>query len=236
MPKALLRRTDLPPGSKLVLVELMDRVGSNGSAWPGIRRLATECGLAHSTVVEAITRLEHAGFIAVEHVSGNPARKTNRYRIICERTQNEYVPEIRAYRKPTTGRTENRPPDVPISGTEPDPCIQTNVFRLSCASDEVCRIYDAYPRRVGRAKALQAIEKALQKIGDRGQVDPHAWLLGRVKAFAASPAGRAGQYTPHPTTWFNQDRFDDDDTEWRRRTTTSKTIESLPYDIPEDCR
>jgi hypothetical protein len=70
---------------------------------------------------------------------------------------------------------------------------------------------------VGRARALAAIRSALAiVVGRNGVPDPAAWLLARVKAFAVSPAGRAGQYTPHPATWFAQARFDDDPAEWSR--------------------
>lgn len=73
----------------------------------------------------------------------------------------------------------------------------------------VVAVYDAYPRKVGRAKALLAIERAI-----RGGVDPDH-LLERVRAFAESPAGRAGKFTPHPATWFNAGRWDDDPAEWQ---------------------
>jgi len=48
------------------------------------------------------------------------------------------------------------------------------------------------------------------------QPTPFDWLLGRVKAFATSPAGQAGKFTPHPATWFNGGRYEDDDAEWAR--------------------
>lgn len=71
-------------------------------------------------------------------------------------------------------------------------------------------IYAEYPRKVGRQAALKAIRRAMR------DHDPE-WLLARVRLFAASPDGQAGQYTPHPATWFNAGRYDDDDREWFRR-------------------
>ena len=70
-------------------------------------------------------------------------------------------------------------------------------------------IYAAYPRKVGKIAAKKAIENALAEV-----LAP--WLLMRVKAFAASPAGQAGQFTPHPATWFNRGSFHDDEAEWNR--------------------
>lgn len=77
------------------------------------------------------------------------------------------------------------------------------------------RIYAAYPRKVGKADALKAIDKALLRL--RGVVpDPAEWLLGRVQAYAASPHVRTTEhrFIPHPATWMNQGRYDDDPAEW----------------------
>src|SRR6476620_8160014 len=38
----------------------------------------------------------------------------------------------------------------------------------------------------------------------------------RTLAFARSPAGNRGNLTPHPATWFNQGRYDDNPTEWEQ--------------------
>jgi hypothetical protein len=71
---------------------------------------------------------------------------------------------------------------------------------------QVAEIYDAYPKHVGRAAALKAIEKNLK---DR---DPDE-ILAIVKLYADKirAEGKEQQFIPHPTTWFNQGRFDDDD-------------------------
>lgn len=93
---------------------------------------------------------------------------------------------------------------------------QCDVPRLS--PSDIDAIYAAYPRHVGKGPAYQAIRKALVRLLARKDlgVDAGSWLLERVQAFAHSPAGQAGTYTPHPTTWFNGDRFDDDPAEWQK--------------------
>lgn len=62
-------------------------------------------------------------------------------------------------------------------------------------------IYDAYPRKVARPKAIKAIEKAMTS------TDP-AFLLARTLAFAKTQPPNY-QFTPHPATWFNERRFDE---------------------------
>lgn len=74
----------------------------------------------------------------------------------------------------------------------------------------VQKIYEAYPRKVAKAPALIAIAKALSVRGPE-------WMLERVKLFAKSHAGNLGKYTPHPATWFNGARYDDDETQWQEQ-------------------
>jgi hypothetical protein len=86
---------------------------------------------------------------------------------------------------------------------------------------DVEAIYQAYPRHVGKDAAFKAIGKALSRIKLNGSEDAVIWLLLRVKEYARSPAGQQGQYTPHPSTWFNQGRYYDNDLEWTRTGTVS---------------
>ncbi len=68
-------------------------------------------------------------------------------------------------------------------------------------------IYQAYPLKVGKPKALQAIRNALKGI-------EAPTLLALVQKFASlRPPGTP--YTAHPATWFNQQRFNDDPTTWQ---------------------
>ncbi len=82
------------------------------------------------------------------------------------------------------------------------------------------RVYKAYPRQVGKAKALEAIRKAvkhLQTGRDWPKLtapDALCLLHEKVRRYARSPAGNAGDYTPHPATWFNGMRYLDDEREW----------------------
>jgi len=94
-------------------------------------------------------------------------------------------------------------------------------------------IYEAYPRKVGRKAAIDAITRAIKRIGaEWKQVDhlsPNHLLLDKVKVYASYVAlwpADERNYVPHPTTWFNQGRYDDDPKEWER----GKPIASAPKD------
>ncbi len=79
-------------------------------------------------------------------------------------------------------------------------------------------IYQLYPKRVAKAAAKKAIKAALNRLSKRTDIaDPVAWLSDQVRAYASARAGADHQYTPHPATWFNQDRFEDDPSDWKRK-------------------
>lgn len=69
-------------------------------------------------------------------------------------------------------------------------------------------IYAAYPLKVGRPKAIQAILKAMSKC-------PPDELLAITKRFA-EVRGADMAFIAHPSTWFNQERFNDDPATWSR--------------------
>ena len=71
----------------------------------------------------------------------------------------------------------------------------------------VISIYESYPRKVGRPAAIKAITSALKKISAEE-------LLKKTQAFATAKAGSDPQFIPHPSTWFTQERFNDDPATW----------------------
>lgn len=92
-----------------------------------------------------------------------------------------------------------------------------DLFHSPAQWDAACLpIYNAYPRKIGgRKAAFASIKKAILDVGTRKDVlDPVAWLEQRTKLYAAAMAGYDKKYIPYATTWFNQGRYDDDETEW----------------------
>lgn len=68
-------------------------------------------------------------------------------------------------------------------------------------------IYQLYPRRVAKGAAREAIRKALKKT-------TAGVLQEAVMAYAVAMKGRDRKFIPHPATWFNQERWDDDREDW----------------------
>lgn len=64
----------------------------------------------------------------------------------------------------------------------------------------------AAPKKVGKLKARKAYAAA-RKLATAET------LLAAITAFAASPKAR-GEFCPHPTTWLNEGRWEDDPATW----------------------
>lgn len=71
-------------------------------------------------------------------------------------------------------------------------------------------IYGAYPLKVKKPKAIEAIRRAMLKI------DP-ARLLELTKAYTAARNGEMA-FVPHPATWFNAEQFNDAPETWKPNT------------------
>ncbi len=104
---------------------------------------------------------------------------------------------LSSYRDPITVRKEENKEDA---------ALQLQLQLQSEGPDPAERLYDAYPKKVGRGHAIPAIKKALRK--ERFHV-----LLERVEAFARSPKAK-GPYCWNPATWFNGEHWKDDPQAW----------------------
>lgn len=70
-------------------------------------------------------------------------------------------------------------------------------------------IYALYPRKVGKPEAIKSIVRALKKF-------PSDLLRERTAAYAGIVRG-TDTMIPNPSTWFNQERFNDDPCTWCRQ-------------------
>ena len=77
---------------------------------------------------------------------------------------------------------------------------------LALFEPEFDRFWAEYPRKVAKSKAKAAFEKVMQK-----GVSIEA-LLGalRIQKLSTQWTKDGGQFIPHPTTWLNQERWEDE--------------------------
>ncbi len=221
LPKRLMRRSDLSPKAKLVYAVITDRIGVNGQAWPGYSRTAADTGLHLSSAKRAVAELITAGLL--RKIERGPGL-SNMYAIPDSAGGSRLHPVQGAPGADCDSHPVQAATQV-VAGCdyrelthELDPLNETRQRSKKKSPQfskaECERIYQVYPRKVGKAAALKAIDTALRAISKRGMLGAAAWLLDRVEKYAASPSGRQGKFTPHPAKWFNQARYDDDENEW----------------------
>lgn len=243
IPRDIMERTDLTATAKMVYAMIADRIGENTDCWPGIRRLAKDLGVWEGAIRRAVSELESASLIAVSRPAGNPRGQTNRYRLMdvaeiatCPK-QLRSVTDTRHVAETATTRSGNRYDDVAETAAQLDqenytheldqekktqslvqvPLSEIEKAKPRIQKSQIEAIYQAYPKHVGHGAAVKAIEKALARIAadPTRNGEPAAFLLDRVTVYATARAGQDPQFTPHPATWFNQERYLDDPEQWK---------------------
>ena len=89
---------------------------------------------------------------------------------------------------------------TPVSNNSTDNHISNTVVE-----EYFDTFWRAYPRKVGKGDARKKFAKALTKTSFENIME----ALGEVKASAQWQKGD-GQFIPHPATWLNQERWEDD--------------------------
>lgn len=77
---------------------------------------------------------------------------------------------------------------------------------------QIEKLYRLYPRHEGKAAGLKAIRRAIADVG-------YEVLLDGVLEYrrAVQQSGCVPEQCPHPSTWFNQRRWEDDRQHWWNR-------------------
>lgn len=93
----------------------------------------------------------------------------------------------------TNSQTKSNNPDTKDDNKQPE-----------VINKQIEAIYKAYPKKKGKGAADRAIRSALKKL-------PFDNLLQAVRKFAEAEKGKDPKYIPYPATWFNQERWLDED-------------------------
>ena len=87
--------------------------------------------------------------------------------------------------------------------------IQVNMFPEleRDFSAQAQAIFKEYPKKLAKQEAVRAINKALDDFS-------FEHLLERTKVYASHRKGQEMAFTPYAATWFNQQRFEEDEQMW----------------------
>lgn len=98
--------------------------------------------------------------------------------------------------------------------------------RHALSEEKIHEVYWAYPRHIAPRAAKKAIKNALKELmkGRRFKsiYQAHEFLIERVSSYAKAVEGKDPTFIPHPATWVNSGRYDDDPAEWNPKSATAK--------------
>lgn len=187
-------------------------------------------GVSGDALIKAIARIEDAAYAdsqktleeavgiasakADAELSAGAAR-TRRYRAKkASQTVTDASPSV-------TDRHQASPPplfDKEVSPTPPSRNYLSLPSEPNGSSGDMTRVregnpgfddfWGAYPRREGKKAARTAHAKAIIRLANARVHDPPRFILEAVIRFL--PVWQSGQIAPHPTTWLNGDRWDDE--------------------------
>ena len=197
---------------RLVLLSIANHADDQWESWPSLDTIAAESNVHTQSVRTALRRLVERGVIE-RVVNGGGTHRTradrrpNLYRIVRERGEQITPPvEQRGGSESLTTGGANHSPEPSV---EPSTALD-RVPTGAVAARELVAAFKAfwsqYPRKVGKPAA----ERAWRAHVIRGGVQPDNVLTGLDAWCAYWTARDEPQFVPHPSTWLNQHRWDDE--------------------------
>jgi hypothetical protein len=232
------------PSRRSVMVALADRANDSGYCFPGIRDLASRTELSGRTILRCILDLEAGGWIQVNRNAVGPLLRGNSYVVDvvklreCQKAKCGSMAPIGITTRDVVAPVEvtmGTPIgdiDGPLyrknhheSSVEPKAIARSAIFPTV---DGLERVYKAFPRKVAKVAALDAIRMAVARLTSERHdkltiAEAINFLERKTQSFARSPTGNQGMYTPYPATWFNEGRYEDDESEWGKAKQSKET-------------
>lgn len=187
-----------------------------GRAWPGRPKLAERLRCSVNSLDRAVDELVSAEAMKVEpHYRSDGSRAANSYWLWPALPPSTDTPPL-----PTHGGTPSPPMGVPLpthgaaSRKEHQRKEhQTGILRppddertdQQLISDAFTAFWKSYPRKTAKGEALKVWPRAIKAAGgDLGKI------VGGVRRYAADPNLPEPQFIPHPASWLNGQRWDDE--------------------------
>lgn len=200
--------------------------GQTSKCFQSRATIAKLCRVSVKTVDRAIEELVDLGAVTVTRryidakgdITENPQEGV-------EFTSNEYTVIMSLPREnltPPLGNSDATPRDKNDTLIK-EPFNQRKEPDISSSSvdDGFATFWATYPRRIGKGAALKAWKKAL-KVATADQI------LAGAETYAQIRAGDDPQYTAHPATWLNQQRWEDEpDPQIRRLSNREQNLKTM---------
>lgn len=203
----------------LMLLAIADFADDNGNAYPAVTTLAEKCRMTQRNANLILANLKKSGELIVKQNEG--PRWTNRYLVRLPTPEAGFIPEEPFTLKRTSSTPEAGFPkplkpasDEPsVNHQEPPIAHNAKIPRRVCspsasesADDGFATFWKQYPKKVAKPQAL----KAWKKINPAGHILADLIAALEKQKASADWLKDAGQFIPHPATWINGRRWEDE--------------------------
>ena len=191
--------------ARLILLALADHADEAGVAWPSLSRLAEYANVTKPNVCRNISCLIEMGELCrVGTVPSKQGKPGTKYKILMVRLRT--VKEAKwcgagslngaeAHHEPSL----NHHSSILISETHQNfETITDETLDETLDEKNFSDFWQQYPKRVGKGAARKSYLKAVQKVS-------HAKIMEGLSRYSPDP-----NFTCNPSTWLNQERWDDE--------------------------
>lgn len=201
--------------TRCVLMAIANHVNPDGTGWVYRDRILAEANCSLDSYKRAITWAQEAGELSRDVKQGAAMKAFVGYRpneftfvALADPVGSNLPPSAGSNLPPSEGG--NLPPSQEEPSKEPSkepsiPCSPQGPASPTVL-DGFAEWWTEYPRKVGKPKAISAYKTAVA----RKHVDPADLLAGLRRWAAYWRAKNEPEFIPHPTTWLNQERYNDE--------------------------
>jgi hypothetical protein len=189
-----------------------DDQGTN--CFPGIRTIAKVTNLSRPTVIAAIKHLVDLRFLTYEKRRSKTGRwQVNRYKVVLPRSTQPSQESLLGDGQPSQNRLlgpgQNSllgPSQKSLPEQEPERENNNHLEQEPAlsATDAFDRFWQSYPKKTDKKKARQAWKKLKPDAAFQTRI------LAAIEAQRQSSQWQDPRFIPHPSTWLNGRRWEDE--------------------------
>lgn len=199
----------LSPTEKLVLLALANYADENMRCWPSQRRLAHDTGLSKRTILRSLAALEERALLVRSKRDRDDGSRASDVVHLLFGGGDMVSPGGDTVSGGVVTQCQGGGDRVSPHEPSIEPSVGTSLSLRSrdarATDDGFERFWQAYPRKVGKLAARKAYAVAVRKVAGP---DPPGLLIEAVER--AKPFWTDPRFIPHPATWLNQGRWDDE--------------------------
>ncbi len=196
------------------------KYSSKPCSFPSQATLMKASGNSKNSITRSLSDLSELGLIDVlKYARKTDSGATHVYVFNLEAFPSEGKPQRGAFPSESVGFPQRECRLSPEGGTNSKNSKNRNIMpkndslkaeelelETESQSEEIKpeeEIYKAYPRKVAKTNALKAIKRALKS-------NSKEYLLEKVNLYTKKVENQEMKFIPHPATWFNGERYNDE--------------------------